>query len=57
MVSGQDQVVQSFDGLQLGNRALCHSCSDKIAKRCVIGVQGALLAQLIPPTLCICVAL
>ena len=49
MVSGQDQVVQSFDGLQLGNRALCHSCSDKIAKRCVIGVQGALLAQLIPP--------
>mmetsp|Transcript_22307 Transcript_22307/g.37316 ORF Transcript_22307/g.37316 Transcript_22307/m.37316 type:complete len:616 (-) Transcript_22307:528-2375(-) len=39
----------SFGDLQLGNRSQCHACSDKLAKRCVIGVQGALLTQLIPP--------
>jgi predicted transcriptional regulator len=42
-------VVQSFDGLQLGNRSKCLTCSDKLAKRCFVGVQGALLSQLIPP--------
>ena len=41
--------VQSFDGFQLGNRSKCLTCSDKLAKRCLFGVQGALLSQLIPP--------
>jgi hypothetical protein len=39
----------TFDGLQRGDRALCHSCSDKIAKWNILGVQGALLSRLIPP--------
>ena len=39
----------TFDGLQRGDRALCHSCSDKIAKWNALGVQGALLSRLVPP--------
>lgn len=49
MPASANEVEQSFDGWQLGNRSYCHTCSDKIAKWCVVGVQGALLAQLIPP--------
>lgn len=40
---------QTFDGLQRGDRLRCHSCSDKIAKWAVTGVQGALLSRLIGP--------
>lgn len=44
-----NEPAPSFDGLQLGDRSKCHTCSDKLAKWSVVGVQGALLAQLIPP--------
>ena len=40
---------QSFDTF-FGNKvSKCLTCSDKLAKRCVVGVQGALLSQLFPP--------
>ena len=41
--------VQTLDGLQRGDRLLSHSCSDKIAKWAVAGLQGALLSRLIKP--------
>ena len=40
---------QSFDGLLQGDRALCHSCSDKLMSWNILGVQGALLSRLLPP--------
>ena len=49
IVKDGDLAVQSFDGLQLGNRSKCLTCSDKLAKRCLVGVQGALLSQLMKP--------
>jgi|AntRauTorckE5430_2_1112549.scaffolds.fasta_scaffold00983_9 predicted transcriptional regulator len=41
--------LQTFDGLQLGDTAKNHTCSDKLAKRCFLGIQGALLSQLVKP--------
>jgi len=41
--------VQTLDGLQRGERALSHSCSDKLAKWAAVGVQGALLSRLMEP--------
>ena len=40
---------QTFDGIMQGDRALCHSCSDKVLRWNVLGVQGALLSRLIDP--------
>mmetsp|Transcript_50314 Transcript_50314/g.75750 ORF Transcript_50314/g.75750 Transcript_50314/m.75750 type:complete len:227 (-) Transcript_50314:844-1524(-) len=48
-IHGTKVVQIPYDGMQLGSKSVHLSCSDKIAKRCVIGVQGALLTQLIPP--------
>ena len=41
--------VQTLDGLQRGERLRSHSCSDKIAKWAVAGLQGALLSRLVGP--------
>ena len=43
------ETVLTLDGLQRGDRLLSHSCSDKVAKWAVAGVQGALLSRLIGP--------
>lgn len=48
-ILGASELRQSFDGLKLGDRAQNLCCSDKLAKRCVVGIQGALLSQLIKP--------
>lgn len=48
-VMNVNEPSQSFDALQLGIRSKCLTCSDKLAKRCYLGIQGALLSRLIPP--------
>ena len=48
-IPAEQNKFQTWIGLQFGNRLRTMCCSDKILKWNVVGLQGALLSQLIEP--------
>ncbi|XP_048728595.2 uncharacterized protein LOC125646393 [Ostrea edulis] len=45
----EDFTVQTFDGIQRGERLRTMSCTDKLCRWNIVGMQGALLSHLLDP--------
>ncbi|XP_028037491.1 double-stranded RNA-specific editase Adar isoform X1 [Bombyx mandarina] len=48
-VKNCNSLLQTWDGVMQGERLLTMSCSDKVARWCVLGLQGSLMSTLLAP--------